>query len=242
MWKKLVQSPLIYPCLFLSVVVSIFIGFAFPYKFLLPLLNVLLAYPVLFTLLAENQRRKAILTMLFWASCMGMVMVFAALRYPAPAAASIYNGTSYVQEMFHWIQTGEGAEGDPLKFVPIHLLHIIVFCVLSAISASFLSLVMGAMLMNYMAFYVASLIQASHHSMLAILMAWHPWSIIRIISFVILGVILGEPLICKVTGRDYEYVGVRPFLWAAIGGLILDVLMKAVLAPWWGLALRKLLL
>ena len=180
--------------------------------------------------------------MLFWAFCLGVVTVIASLRFPVSAAASIYNGTSYVQEMFHWIQTGEGAEGDPLKFVPIHLLHIIVFCILSAISASFLSLVMGALLMNYMAFYVASLIQASHHSMLAILMGWHPWSIIRIISFVILGVILGEPLICKISGRDYEYIGVRPFLWAAIGGLILDVLMKAVLAPWWGLALRKLLL
>jgi hypothetical protein len=72
-------------------------------------------------------------------------------------------------------------------------------------------------------------------------MGWHPWSIIRIISFVILGVILGEPLICKITGRDYEYVGVRPFLWGAIGGLILDILMKAILAPWWGITLRRLI-
>jgi hypothetical protein len=179
--------------------------------------------------------------MLFWALCMGVCMVYASLLNPERAAQSIYNGTSYVQEMFLWIQTGIGAEGDPLKFVPLHLIHIVLFCFLSAISASFLSLLMGALLMNYMAFYVGSVIQASHHSSLAILMGWHPWSIIRIISFVILGVILGEPLICKITGRDYEYTDARPFMWGAIGGLILDVLMKALLAPWWGVTLRKLI-
>jgi hypothetical protein len=168
-------------------------------------------------------------------------MVYSSMMEPVRAAQSIYNGTSYVQEMFQWIRTGIGAEGDPLKFVPIHLFHIIIFCFLSAVSASLLSLLMGALLMNYMAFYVASVIQASHHAQLAVCMGWHPWSIIRIISFVILGVILGEPLICKITGRDYEYVGVRPFLWGAIGGLILDILMKAILAPWWGITLRRLI-
>jgi hypothetical protein len=241
MWKKLVESPLIYLLLFLSVLGSIWLGFLASNKYLLPLLNIAFAYPVLFTLLVENQRRKAILTMLFWALCMGVFMVFASVNDPARAAVTIFHGTSYAQEMFHWIQTGEGAQGNPLIFIPIHLFHIVVFCILSAVSASFLSLLMGAILMNYMAFYVASLIQASHHSRIAIWMGWHPWSVIRMSSFVILGVILGEPLICKITNRDYEYTEARPFLWVAIGGLILDVLLKSLLAPWWGLTLRKLI-
>jgi hypothetical protein len=241
MWKQFVQSPLVFLFLLLSVVLSIAIGFWATNKVLLPVLNISFAYPVLFTLLAEDQRKKAYLAMLFWALCMGIVMVNACLHYPVRAAASIFNGTSYVQEMFHWIKTGEGAEGDPLKFVPVHLLHIVVFCLLSAASASLLSLLMGALLMNYMSFYVASLILASHDSTLAMWMGWHPWSAIRVASFVILGVILGEPMVCKITKRDYEYTDARPFMWAAIGGLILDVLMKALLAPWWGLTLRKLL-
>ena len=241
MWKKLVQSPFVYLFLLLSVAISIWLGFLASNRYLLPFLNIAFAYPVLFTLLAENQRGKAFLTMLFWALCMGVFMVIGALRDPVAAAASIFHGTAYVQEMFHWIKTGEGAEGNPLLFVPIHLLHIVSFCILSAISASFLSLLMGALLMNYMAFYVANVIQASHYSGVAMWMGWHPWSVIRIISFVVLGVILGEPMVCKLTGRDYEYTGARPFMWAAIGGLILDVLMKSLLAPWWGIMLRRLL-
>lgn len=241
MWKKLVESPLVYLLLFLSVIASIWLGFLTSNKYLLPLLNIAFAYPVLFTLLAEDQRLKAILTMLFWALCMGVFMVIASVNDPSRAATTIFHGTSYAQEMLHWIRTGEGAEGNPLLFIPIHLFHIVVFCVLSAVSASFLSLLMGALLMNYMAFYVASLIDASHHSMMAIWMGWHPWSVIRVISFVILGVILGEPMICKITNRDYDYSQARIFLWISIGGLILDVLMKSLLAPWWGITLRKLI-
>ncbi len=241
MWKRLVERPFIYLLLLLSVIGSIWLGFLASNKYVLPLLNISLAYPVLFTLLAGNQRRKAIFTMLFWALCMGVVMVLASIQEPARAAATIFNGTSYTHEMFHWIRTGEGAEGNPLIFIPHHLLHILIFCILSAASASLLSLLMGALLMNYMAFYVASLIQASHHSSIAIWMGWHPWSAIRVISFVILGVILGEPMICKITKRDYEYSVARPLMWAAIGGLILDVLMKSILAPWWGITLRKLI-
>ena len=241
MWKKLVESPLVYPLLFLSVVASIALGFFVSNKWLMPILNISIAYPVLFTLVSEEKRQKAFAAMLFWALGMGVVMVIACLRYPALASVSILNGPNYVREMFHWISTGEGAEGNPLQFVPIHLLHIVVFCILSAISASMLSLLMGAVLMNYMSFYVASLIQASHHSTVAMWMGWHPWSIIRVISFVILGVILGEPLICKLTKRDYDYLEVRPFMWGAIFGLLLDVVMKALLAPWWGITLRKLI-
>jgi hypothetical protein len=143
--------------------------------------------------------------------------------------------------MFQWIRTGSGAEGDPLQFVPQHLLHIVVFSALSVLSGSVLSLLMGAVLMNYMSFYVASVILASNDRLLAALIGWHPWSIIRVISFVILGVILGEPLICKIAKREYNYLGARPFLRLALAGLVVDILLKGLLAPWWGLTLRKMI-
>ena len=60
------------------------------------------------------------------------------------ARAAILNGAKYQTEMFHWIKTGAGAEGNPVQFVPQHLIHFIIFCVLSAISAGLLSLLMGA--------------------------------------------------------------------------------------------------
>jgi hypothetical protein len=101
--------------------------------------------------------------------------------------------------------------------------------------------VMGAFLMNYMSYYVGSLIAASSDPLLATMMGWHPWSVIRVMSFVILGVILAEPTICKIAKRDYNYSEIRPFFWAAITGIALDLVIKALLAPWWGLMLRKIL-
>ena len=58
-----------------------------------------------------------------------------------------------------------------------------------------------------------------------------------------LGVILAEPLICKITKRDYNYSEIRPYFWIAITGIAVDILIKALLAPTWGFKiLNKILL
>jgi hypothetical protein len=241
MWNKLLHSPAVYFYLLVGTAASTAIGFSLPTYAPLPILNVFIAYPVMYSLLANEYRKRAISTMLFWALCMAFIGVWAVMHYPDKAGHSMYNGEYYKEQMFHWIKTGVGAEGNPSQFVPQHLIHFIVFCVLSAISAGFLSLLMGAVLMNYMSFYVGSLITASSDTFKAVLMGWHPWAIIRVASYVMLGVILAEPLICKITKRDYNYSEVRPYFWTAISGIALDILMKALLAPTWGLMLRRII-
>ena len=242
MWNRLISSHLIYVYLFAGTVAATAIGFVIGNKALLPVLQIAVAYPVLYSLLAGKLRKRAFVTMLFWALSLAIVVVTSSVHYPAAAANSIFHGTAYVEEMFHWIKTGEGAEGNPVQFVPIHLLHFVIFAALSLLTASVLSLLMGALLMNYMSFYVASVFTASQGQWIVGLMAWHPWSAIRVASFVILGVILAEPLICKIQKREYEYPTVRPYFWLALHGLALDVLMKSFLAPWWGTTLRRFIL
>jgi hypothetical protein len=241
MWNRALSGPLLFPLLMLGVLISVGLGFLAQSRFLLPCLNVLLCYPFLFGLLARDRRPRAFASMIFWAVCLGIVTVAASVHFPERAGNAIFHGPAYARDMFHWIRTGEGAEGNPMLFVPQHLLHFVIFCLLSAVSASLLSLLMGALLMNYMSFYVASLILASNDRLTAVLMGWHPWSIIRIFSYVLLGVILGEPLVCKLAGRDYDSSRVRPFLWIALSGLAVDILMKALLAPWWGQRLHQLI-
>jgi len=241
MWNKLLSPPLVYFYLLLGTIASTLIGFALGNQFVLPVLQIAISYPVLYSLLSQKLRNRAFAAMLFWALCMGTVTVTASMQDLAQAGKSIIHGPAYVQEMFHWIQTGEGAEGNPIQFAPQHLLHFVLFAVLSLLTGSILSLLMGAMLMNYMSFYVASVIHASHDKLLAALMGWHPWSIIRVASFVLLGVILAEPMICKIKKLDYEYASARRYYWMALHGLVLDVILKTLLAPWWGLTLRKLL-
>jgi hypothetical protein len=241
MWNNLISSPLLYVYLFAGTIVATAAGFFTENKILLPVLQIAVAYPVLYSLLTRELQKRAIVTMLFWALCLATIVVTASLYYREPAAKSIFYGTEYVDEMFHWIKTGEGAEGNPVRFVPVHLLHFVIFAALSLLTASLLSLLMGAVLMNYMSFYVASVITTSDGEWTAVLMAWHPWSAIRVASFVILGVILAEPLLCKIQKRDYEYLRIRRYFWLGVHGLAIDVVMKSFLAPWWGITLRKLI-
>ena len=124
--------------------------------------------------------------------------------------------------------------------LPQHALHAGAFVALSLLTASVVSVVFGAALMNYMAYYVAELIRLTpSHPWLAALLGWHPWSIVRIVSFVTLGVLLAEPLLRRVT-RAPRLAPPRALLALALAGLVVDVCLKALLAPHWAALLRSL--
>jgi hypothetical protein len=97
---------------------------------------------------------------------------------------------------------------------------------------------MGAALMNYMGHYAGTL-GARARSPLVALAAWHPWALVRVASFVVLGVVLAGPLLFRVTGRRWRWKG-EPTAWLvlATAGLVLDVALKAGLAQLW----RRLLI
>lgn len=241
MWNRLVASPVLYLYLAAGVLIAAPLGLLLPGKAALPILQVAVAYPVMVSLLARGERGRAVACMLWWALWLGVVMVTTVTRAPDAAARAVFHGPEYAGEMFHWIRTGDGAEGTPSRFIPQHLLHLGIFVVLSLATASLLSLLMGAVLMNYMSFYVGSLILASSDFRTAVLMGWHPWSILRVAAFVVLGVVLAEPLIQRLLKRPYRLAEAKTYIWLAVAGLIGDIIMKAALAPWWGLTLRKLI-
>ena len=52
-------------------------------------------------------------------------------------------------------------------------------------------------------------------------------------SFVTIGVVLGGPVLGRVTGFRYRLADQRRWLILAAVGLLVDVVMKWALAPWW---------
>jgi hypothetical protein len=144
--------------------------------------------------------------------------------------------------MFAWIATGQGTEGNPRAFLPQHLAHLAAFAGLSLVSASALSILAGAVLMNYMDYYVASLARAGVEPVWVALLGWQPWAICRVAAFCVLGVVLSEPLLARL-GRAPRptFSALCPWLLVAAGGILADWLLKAALAPTWGLELRALL-
>lgn len=229
---------------FLLVILSpaaIAAGFLSGSKLLLPVLCAAPAYPSMVILIKRRWRAHAIGAMLLWAALLGTMMTALCVAMPERASTVVFNGPAYWDEMRVWLETGEGRESSPRLFVPQHLLHAAAFVLLSLATGSLVSLVFGAILMNYMAYYVAQVVLATPaHPMLAAILGWHPWSVLRIASFVVLGVILAEPLLSKLVGIRAGTRGRAAWILFAVGGLVLDLSLKAVLAPHWPTLLGSL--
>jgi hypothetical protein len=207
---------------------------------IVPALNTLPAFPFLYLALRAGRTPRAIGEMLAWAATLAVCATLVSYLDPIRSGRLFINAEAYRREMFFWVLTGVGAESNPAQFVPTHALHASVFCLLSFVSASVLSMPLGAVLMNYMGHYVGVLAAVSRHPLLTALLAWVPWSLIRIGSYVTLGVVLAGPVASRLLGFRFRLREHAPALVLACLGLTADIALKAALAPHWHRLLRTL--
>jgi hypothetical protein len=228
--------------LFLATAVSYPIGLATGSRWLLPALNMAPAYFVMVLRLHAGDRAGALRLMLFWAFALAVSGTVLFSVWPQDPGPQILNGAAYRDEMFRWIRTGAGSEGDLTLFLPQHLLHLLAFVALCLATGSVVSIFMGAVLMNYMSYYVASLARAGTPEWAVVFLGWQPWALVRVAAFCALGTVLAEPLLSRVWRYDYGGLKTarRVVAWSALG-ILADWTLKAVLAPSWGRWLRALL-
>jgi hypothetical protein len=206
---------------------------------LLPLLNVIPAFPFMVDSLRRGLVGQAVARMLVWAGALAVCATVASYVAPVETAGLFIHGDEYRREMFLFVLTGQGAEGDVRQFLPQHAAHAAMFCGLALATGSALAMPLGAFLMNYMGHYVGALGSASIHPWRAIALAWVPWSLIRIASFVTLGVVLGGPVLARVFRFEYRLSEQRRWILLAAAGLVLDALLKWALAPSWRLLIKS---
>jgi len=209
------------------------LGWAVGVPALVPVFNTLASFPVMVLALKRGDVRLAVARMLLWALTMGVAATLLSYARPAQTDALFLRGETYRTEMFAWVMTGRGAESSPSQFLPQHARDAAIFVALALATGGALAMPMGAALMNYMGHYVGTLAAASRHPALTMLLAWHPWAVIRVISFVILGVLLSAPLLSTLFAFRLEWNRMRPLLIVACAGLVADVVLKALLAPAW---------
>jgi hypothetical protein len=207
---------------------------------LLPSLNTLPAYLLMAARLREGDRRFALVATLVWALTLAVFGTLFFALWPGPLEGVVLNGAAYRDEMFLWIRTGFGREGSPRLFLPQHVMHLAAFVALSLATASALSILLGAVLMNFMAFYVASLARAGAPLWAVVVLGWQPWALCRVAAFCTLGVVLAEPLLRRRLGATPAPSPRSLLLWAA-AGILADWVLKAALAPTWGRWLSQLL-
>ena len=213
--------------------ISYAIGWAAGIPVLLPILNTLSSFPFMVLALRRGDLRLAVARMLLWALAMGVAATFLSYARPAQTGALFLRGESYRTEMFAWVMTGQGAESRPSQFIPQQLGHAALFSGLALATGGVAAMPMGAVLMNYMGHYVGTLAASSRRPALTMILGWHPWAVIRVISFVVIGVVLSTPLLSRLGKFQIDRRVARTLLVWAAAGLAADILLKAILAPAW---------
>jgi hypothetical protein len=200
---------------------------------LVPVLNTAASFPFMALALKNGNVRLAVARMLLWALAMGVCATLLSYARPAATDELFVRGRAYREEMFAWVLTGRGAESTPSRFIPMQAGQAAIFTGLTLASGAVLSMPMGALLMNYMGHYVGTLASQSARPGLTMVLGWHPWSVIRIVSFVVLGVVLSMPVLSRVLRFRVDWSAARPLALAACAGLVADIVLKALLAPAW---------
>lgn len=205
----------------------------------MPLLAPLTLWPAFAPSIRDRRYLAAFLQGMLWAALLSAGVVLLVRYAPEAARDGILHGESYRAEMFSWIETGLAPENDWRAFLPQHLLHLAAFALLAWLSGGYLGLVLGAGLMGYMSYFVGSYAVASGAPVAGALVAWVPWSVVRVAAFVALGGVLARPRLVD----ERFALGPRelPWILAAAAGILIDLSVKALCAPAYGRFLRRLL-
>ncbi len=217
----------------LLTLLSYAVGWALGVPLLLPILNTAASVPFMFLALKRGDLRLAVTRMLLWALTMGAAATLLSYARPAQTDVLFLRGESYRSEMFGWVLTGQGAESTPSEFIPQQAGHAVLFAGLALATGGVAAMPMGAVLMNYMGHYVGTLAASSRRPVLTMALGWHPWAVIRVISFVVIGVVLSAPLLSRLGSFTVDRRAARALLLGAVAGLAADIVLKTLLAPSW---------
>ncbi len=199
----------------------------------LPLVQACFAFPVFHGLVVRKRIGRAALAMTGWAALTALLVVYLTIRAPEYLGDRVLMGESYRREMFTWVATGVGKEGDIRQFLPQHVLHFVLFAVCTTVTGGFLGLAMGSILMNYMSFYVGSLLLQSQDFNAVAMLAWPPWAAVRVLAYILTATALAALAYDRVGLCSIDLARVKRLLLAGGALLLLDVLLKWSLAPVW---------
>ncbi|MCX7894679.1 MAG: hypothetical protein N2447_01820 [Thermoanaerobaculum sp.] len=201
-----------------------------------PLLGVafllLLALPPWFGLVGCLRRGKpaaGAAVVVLWSLALNLALALLESWFPGFCRVLIPGAAAYSQELMQWVRTGVGCEGEWSCFVPQHLWHLAVFAAATVATGGLGGLAVAGVLFGWMGAYTGELARWTGNSW-AYLLGWHPWALLRVVAYVLIGVGLSEVMVHKSASRLW----LRRRWWVA--GLLFwfaDLLMKGVLAQRW---------
>ena len=201
----------------------------------LPVLTAIAGY-FPFVMEAQVSFARGFLILVLWTLVLSLLILWFSRKDPENWERLIWRSRQYSDSMMRWIETGELPEGSPRQVIFFHFKQTVLYSLLAFLSLNFLSLILGSALLNYMNFYVAHLSNRSSRPRLLLWMGWNPWSVIRVLSFLYLGMVVSAPTMWLLFAIPWRS-SFTLFLPALIG-LLLDLFMKLTLSRRWSERIR----
>lgn len=211
-------------------------GWRLPGRWTLPVVQGLLGYVVFVAGWRLGGVLSATWAVAGWAIGTTAVSLLVFRLRPDAVDERVVRSRSYRAEMLEWLVTGRGPESQPLRTVRRHLYELAAYVVAAAVTANLLSLVMGAVLLNYMNAWVAALLGAARRPLVVSVLAWNSWSVVRVAAYVVLGCACASPL-AAVAGYPADADQVRLLARLGVIGVVADLVLKLALSRPCGRAL-----
>jgi hypothetical protein len=155
--------------------------------------------------------------------------VYVFVSHPRETDDRVMRAAPYRVSMLDWLETGNGPEKRPAATAKAHLHEAIWYTAAAIATANFASLAMGAVLLNEMNAYVATLLRAAKRTGIVLLLAWNVWSIVRVVAYVLIGAAAAAPVL-RLSGWSVDPGAVRPLGLAGAIGVVVDLLLKLALS------------
>jgi hypothetical protein len=164
-----------------------------------------------------------------WAVGATLVSVYVFSGRPQETDERVVRAKEYRASMLEWLSTGKGPESAPVATARSHLRELAIYLLAAIATANVLSVVLGAVLLNYMNAYVATLLRAARRPGTVLLLGWNVWSLIRVAAYVALGAAAAGPLM-RLAGSPAERSSLERLAIAGGIGVVSDLALKLALS------------
>jgi len=146
-------------------------------------LTAALLLPFFLALVVGNRARAAYGLVLVTFIAHSAAAISLTLLDPAAAASLFTGGADYWQRSEAWIRTGVDPERNVAAWLPAQLRETAGMVVFGATSLGLVPLAQGVYQIDLMNYFVGRLIPASRSAVVALLVGWHLWAVLRGIGY-----------------------------------------------------------
>jgi hypothetical protein len=163
--------------------------------------------------------------------------IYVFVGHPRETDERVLRAEAYRAPMLAWLECGVGPEARPVATAIAHLREAVWYTAAAMATANFASIGMGAVLLNEMNAYVATLVRAARRHVVLVF-AWHVWSVVRVAAYTVIGAAAAIPLLRRY-GWDADAATARALAASGVVGIIADLVLKLVLSRSYGRTLAS---